>query len=171
MEKRAKAAGFTLIELLVVVAIVGIIAAIAVPNLLLAMQRAKQRRTMVDMRDIATAWEARATEIGRYNAAGGVAGADQEIDVKDLSSYLAPTYIREMPVHDAWSKPFLCFMDQPVGSANVAQRYALVSGGHDETVSSDIHNGPFTDFDCDIVYANGLFLSYPEGTQVLKQDP
>ena len=54
--------GFTLIELLVVVAIVGVLAGIAIFNYLIALQRAKQRRTMADMRTIAQAWEAKGAE-------------------------------------------------------------------------------------------------------------
>jgi prepilin-type N-terminal cleavage/methylation domain-containing protein len=50
--------GFTLIELLIVVAIIGVIAAIAIPNLLNAIDRSKQKRSMADMRTIGTAVEA-----------------------------------------------------------------------------------------------------------------
>lgn len=159
--KRQK--GFTLIELLVVVAIIGILAAIAIPNLLLAIQRSKQRRTMVDIKSIATAWEARNVDTNRYNAAGGVEGADTKIDIATLQSFLQPTYIKSCPSQDGWGRDFAAFVDYDIGADTAAAKYAVISGGHDGSISPDFFKGPFTNYDCDIVFSNGTFVSFPEG--------
>jgi len=93
---RRESKGFTLIELLIVVAIIGIIAAIAIPNLLNAIQRGKQKRTMSDIRSIGTAIESYQVVNGYppRQTSGDIAGATQNL--------LEPTYIKMLPTQDAW---------------------------------------------------------------------
>ncbi|HPA45313.1 MAG TPA: prepilin-type N-terminal cleavage/methylation domain-containing protein [bacterium] len=59
-------AGFTLIELLIVVAIIGILAAIAVPNFINAQTRAKLARCEADMKSLETAIESYKIDNNEY---------------------------------------------------------------------------------------------------------
>ena len=143
--------GFTLIELLIVVAIIGIIAAIAIPNLLNAIQRGKQKRTMGDLRTIATAVESYSIDNNRYPSPSG--------SVSGLAPVLEPLYIRELPHRDGWQTE----IRYDVNAAGT--EYTLISYGRDGAADSPVPSGPTTSFNSDIVFSTGSFVAWPEGTQ------
>ena len=162
MKRNAK--GFTLIELLIVVAIIGIIVAIAIPNLLNAIQRAKQRRTMGDIRTTATALEAYAVDMNRYPPSAGTYDLPETIGTdtvgSEMANYVSPTYVKAVPLADGWNSWFIYTIDTN------GTIYILASGAKDGTISVTTQGlGPTTDFNSDIVYANGSFVQWPEGVQ------
>ena len=158
--------GFSVIELLIAMLIIGIIAAIALGNYFNAIQRAKQKRTMADIRTAASAWEARAVDTRQYNAAGAFSLPAESLTYDQITTMLIPTYIRSASRTDGWGFPLEFRVDQAIGSSVPAAGYALRSPGRDGKYQGTEYEGSATtDFDCDILYASGQFIAWPEGVQ------
>ena len=152
-----KERGFSLIELLIVVAIIGILAAITIPNLLNALDRSKQKRTMADIRYVGTAVEEYAIDNTFYPAQA----SEADVAASSLPAALDVYYIRTVPAQDGWTFPLRYASDQreyTIGS--LAKDGA--SGG---SLSLSGAGGPTGDFDCDILFSHGTFIQWPEGVQ------
>jgi general secretion pathway protein G len=146
---RRKDQGFTLIELLIVVAIIGIIAAIAIPNLLNAIDRGKQKRSMADIRSIGTACEEYSIDMNFYPVAASMAA---------LSPLIEPLYIRKSPATDGWNRALVV--------AATTTEYTICSNGKDGAGSCATDSlGARQSFNDSITFANGQFVTWPEGQQ------
>jgi len=156
MMRRRRRNGFTLIELLIVVAIIGILASIAIVNYFSALARARQKRTVADIRSIALAWESRASETRIYTAAGFSFPSSVVYD--DVRGALTPTYIQTIPQRDGWGNPL------EFGAEGIV--YGIRSPGRDGLYEGTTYtNGIVSNPDGDIVYSNGNFVRVPEGMQ------
>lgn len=155
--------GFTLIELLVTVAIIGLLVAIAVVNYRNAIDRARQRRSMADMRGISMAVEAYAADFDRYPpAAGLVLPEGLDLPTENMLAarpYIQPTYLMHLPVADGWNSWFL------YGTTSSLSDYALRSTGLGGIAQTAAPGGPTTDFTDDIILVNGQFVQWPDGAQ------
>jgi zinc ribbon protein/type II secretion system (T2SS) protein G len=128
------------------VPVAGIIAAIAIPNFLNAVDRGKQKRTIADIRTIGTAIEQYAAE------------HDQHYPVADTPAALVEPlgpYLTSVPALDGWARPLQI--------ESTAGRYVIWSFGKDG-VGAMCEAAVTTTFEDEICFANGRFVRYPSGT-------
>lgn len=134
-----------------------IIAAIAVPNLLNAIQRGKGKRTVTDMRTIGTAVESFAIDESRYPV------QEELAPVAGIAGQLEPTYVRALPRRDAWGNAFHYWSD--------GKSYLVVGPSGDGELDKGLGGYramkgfqpiPAHEEGRDLVYGNGAFLQGPE---------
>ncbi len=158
-----------LLPLLGIIIPVGLLASIAVPNVVRALHRKHQKQTMADIRSLATAMEARATDRNRYDFGPIIAGLPkgdpnrfetlQHVPYGELQQSLAPTYIHNVPQFDGWGT------ELDVRVSRDQQTYALRSAASDRRFEREPYKpGSDQSFEGDIVYSNGSFTRYPEGS-------
>ncbi len=92
--------GFTLLELMVVAVIIGILAAVAIPNYMNNAEKAKVKAAQAELKTIATGLELYYVEEGEYPAAGEN-NLVSEID-DDLEDYIG----KNVPTMDPWGNGY-----------------------------------------------------------------
>ena len=142
--------GFSLVELLIVCAVIGLIAAIAIPNLVNAIQRGRQSRSIGDLRGLATAIAMYQQDYAKFPV---VASWAPVADIE--SSVLA--YMGSMSRIDGWQRAFMYLSD--------GDDYTLVSYGMNGVADQPWTQGPIHYFDDDLVIQGGSFVQWPEGVQ------
>jgi len=173
MIKRSK--GFTLIELLIVVAIIGILAALLIPNAMTAMQRARQKGTMKDISTIATYLMDYTSDRG---SAPAWSGTYTRAETETMG--LVPFYAKAIPLNDQWGNDFeihsgsswttaFCGMTPATDSTD---EFAVGSPGRNTTYTFDFDSTgasfysmtEMSDYDNDLVSWNGQFVCRPSTT-------
>ncbi|MGA7614244.1 MAG: type II secretion system protein GspG [Thermoanaerobaculia bacterium] len=146
--------------IMILLYIPGVLAAIAIPNFLTAIQRSKQKRTAADMRTVATAVEAYAVDKRAYPDVASESA---------LATLLEPTYVRTLPRVDGWGNPIRY---AAVCENGVCDGYVIASAGKDGTFEHqqlleylNDESGEVAGYDNDLVYSNGSFVHWAKGTR------
>ena len=142
--------GFSLVELLIVCAVIGLLASIAIPNLVNAIQRGRQSRSVGDLRGLATAVAVYQQDYAKFPL------ADDWVSIEEIQPSIR-AYMGSMVNMDGWRRTFMYISD--------GDNYTLVSYGMNGVADEPWAQGPIHYFDDDIVIQGGAFMQWPEGVQ------
>ena len=104
-ETRSSEKGFTLIELIVVLVILGLLAAVVVPNITKHLTKSKEQIALIQIKELEGALHMFAFDIGRYptNSEGLEALVSNP---GSLEAWKGPYLSKELPM-DPWGKPYV----------------------------------------------------------------
>ncbi|HEX4194812.1 MAG TPA: type II secretion system major pseudopilin GspG [Stellaceae bacterium] len=105
-DKRRGSHGFTLIELLVVLAILGMLAAIAVPQVLKYLGRAKEDVVKVQVQALQTSLDLFVLDVGRYPSSQEGLGALVQKPA-GLDQWHGPYVTKANSLIDPWGHPYV----------------------------------------------------------------